>query len=49
MCIRDRYYLSDDEEALIETVSLLFPKTVAVLNVGYPIDVSFLEKYSRCV
>lgn len=44
--IKGEYYLSDDEEALIETVSLLFPKTVAVLNVGYPIDVSFLEKYS---
>lgn len=40
------YYLTDDEEAMISAVSSVFEKTVVVLNVGYPIDVKWVEKYN---
>jgi len=40
------YYLTDEEEALVQTVSNKFEKTVAILNVGYPIDVSWVKKYN---
>lgn len=39
------YYLSDDEELLIKKVTDTFKRTIVVLNVGYPIDVTFVEKY----
>ncbi len=40
------YYLTDEEEKLIADVSSVFENTVAVLNVGYPIDVKWVEKYN---
>lgn len=39
------YYLSDEEEALLARVSKFFTKTIVILNVGYPIDITFAEKY----
>lgn len=42
---KGEYYLSDEEEILIARVSEAFAKTIVVLNVGYPIDVSFAKKY----
>lgn len=43
--IKGEYYLSDEEDKLLEAVTDFFSKTVVVLNTGYPIDVSFLDKY----
>lgn len=42
---KGEYYLSDAEETLIANVAAAFPKTIVVLNTGYPIDVSFAERY----
>lgn len=42
---KGEYYLSDDEEALVKKLTETFERTVAILNVGYPIDVSWAEKY----
>lgn len=42
---KGEYYLSDEEEKLIRGVSEVFTNTIAVLNVGYPIDVTFAERY----
>ncbi len=39
------FYLTDDEEKLIEKVSKVFSQTVVIVNSGYPIDVRFAEKY----
>lgn len=39
------YYLTDDEEAMIQAVSEVFEKTVAIINTGYPIDMRWMEKY----
>lgn len=44
--IKGEYYLSDKEEVLIKKLSESFSKTVVVLNVGYPIDVRFIDKYN---
>ncbi len=43
--IKGEYYLSDEEEDLLQVLTKTFKKTVVVLNVGYPIDVSFIDKY----
>ena len=43
---KGEYYLSEAEEALIAKVTDTFAKTIVVLNVGYPIDVTFAEKYA---
>ncbi|MDY0210041.1 MAG: glycoside hydrolase family 3 C-terminal domain-containing protein [Acholeplasma sp.] len=45
------YYLSEFEEQMLEKVSNAFAKTTVVLNVGNPIDMSFLDKYqiSACL
>ncbi len=40
------YYLTDNEEKLIKDVTSVFEKTVAILNVGYPIDVKWIDKYN---
>lgn len=40
------YYLTDNEEKLIENVSNAFPKTVVLLNVGNIIDMSWVVKYN---
>lgn len=42
---KGEYYLSDQEEALLKKLSEEFAHTVVILNTGYPIDVSFVEKY----
>lgn len=39
------YYLTDDEEAMIRTVSAAFEKTVAIINTGYPIDMRWVDRY----
>lgn len=40
------YYLSADEEAMIQAVSSKFDKTIAIVNSGYPIDVRWVESYN---
>lgn len=42
---RGEYYLSDEEEQLIKTLTETFSHVIAILNVAYPMDVSFVEKY----
>ena len=44
--IKGGYYLSDDEEAMIAKVSAVFPHTVAVINTGYPIGMTWADRYS---
>ncbi len=39
------YYLTDEEENLLQTVSSAFAKTVVVLNIGNIIDFSWTGKY----
>ncbi len=40
------YYLTDAEKHLLQAVSAAFAKTVAVLNVGYPIEMGWVEEYN---
>lgn len=42
---KGEYYLSEKEELLMETLTKTFAHTIVILNVGYPIDVTFAEKY----
>lgn len=42
---KGEYYLSDEEEEMIAKISRTFAKTVVILNVGYPIDVKFAQRY----
>lgn len=42
---KGEYYLSEKEEKLLETLANEFEHTIVILNVGYPIDVSFVERY----
>lgn len=44
--IKGDYYLTDEEEALIKAVTSKFDKTIALINSGYPMDVTWLEKYN---
>lgn len=44
--IPGEYYLTESEENMIAAVSGVFEKTVAVLNVGYPIDMRWIKKYN---
>ena len=37
------YYLTDDERAMVKAVAAAFPKTVAILNTGYPIEMGWVE------
>ena len=43
---KGEYYLSDEEETLIRTTTTEFSHTVVILNIGYPIDVTFATKYA---
>lgn len=43
---KGEYYLSEKEEKLLKKLSEEFAHTVVILNVGYPIDVTFAERYS---
>ena len=42
---KGHYYLTDEERQLIENVSKHFSKTVAVLNVAYPIETGWIEEF----
>ena len=39
------YYLTDAERELIRTVSAAFPKTVAIINSGYPIELGWIQEF----
>ncbi len=39
------YYLTEEEKALLKAVTSSFPKTVVVLNVGYPIEMGWTREY----
>ena len=41
---KGEYYLSDAEDALMKILSEEFAHLMVILNVGYPIDVSFVER-----
>ncbi len=43
---KGKWYLSDEEEALLEIVSRHFDKTAVLLNVGAVMDMSWVEKYN---
>lgn len=43
---RGSYYLTKDEERLLEKVSKYFAKTAVVLDIGNIIDMSFVDKYN---
>lgn len=42
---RGEYYLTEDEERLLQTIREHFSKLIVILNVGYPISTAFAEKY----
>lgn len=42
---KGHYYLTDEERRLIADVSSAFEKTVAVLNVAYPIETGWIDDY----
>ena len=42
---KGEFYLTEDEENLIEAVSDVFAHKVLLINTGYPIDVRCIEKY----
>ncbi|WP_434751909.1 glycoside hydrolase family 3 C-terminal domain-containing protein [Paenibacillus amylolyticus] len=44
--IQGEYYLSSEEEAMISAVSSTFEQTVAIVNSGYPMDMTWVEKYN---
>ena len=43
---KGEYYLSGDEETLLATLRKEFAHVVVILNVGFPMDVSWAEKYN---
>ena len=42
--IKGQYYLTDEEMGMIKAVAGVFEKTVLILNVGYPISMSWLKE-----
>lgn len=40
------FYLTDEEDALLRALRHTFSHLVVILNVGHPIDVSFVKEYS---
>lgn len=42
---KNYYYLTDAERNLIHTVSSAFPKTVAIINSGYPIELGWIRDF----
>lgn len=42
--IPGQYYLSENEEKMVQTVTAVFEKTVLVLNTGYPIEMGWTKK-----
>ena len=43
--VKGGYYLTDDERAMIQKISTVFTKTIAILNTGYPIEMGWAEEY----
>ncbi len=39
------YYLTQEEEQLIQDLTSKYEKTVAIINSGYPMDIRFLQTY----
>ncbi|MCM1221881.1 MAG: glycoside hydrolase family 3 C-terminal domain-containing protein [Lachnospiraceae bacterium] len=39
------YYLSAEEEALLDAVSRHFKNTIVILNTGYPVSLNWMKKY----
>ena len=42
--IKGGYYLTDEERAMAKAVTAAFPKTVAIINTGYPIEMGWLDE-----
>lgn len=42
---RGDYYLTEEEDALLDRVTHTFEKTVVVLNTGYPIEMNWVKRY----
>lgn len=45
LAFKGEFYLTDEEENLIKTVSERFLHTILLLNTGYPVDVRAVDKY----
>ncbi len=43
--VKGGYYLTDEEHQMIKAVSEAFPKTLAILNTGYPIEMGWVNQY----
>lgn len=43
--VKGGYYLTDEERAMAAGVSKVFPKTVAILNTGYPIEMGWIKEF----
>ena len=44
--LKGQYYLSDEETAMIEAVCSVFEKTVAIINTGHPIDMTWTKRFA---
>ena len=42
---KGEFYLTDEEDALIRALRQTFAHVIVILNVGYPMDVRFVEEY----
>lgn len=42
--ISGQYYLSENERQMIRSVTAVFPKTVVILNTGYPIEMGWTKE-----
>ena len=43
--LKGQYYLSDEETEMIEAVCSVFENTVAIINTGYPIDMTWTKRF----
>ena len=43
--LKGQYYLSDEEIAMVEAICSVFEKTVAIINTGYPIDMTWTKRF----
>lgn len=43
--VKGNYYLTDEEVAMLQGLSINFEKVVVILNVGYPIEMGWVEEY----
>lgn len=41
----NHYYLTDEERQLLRVVSEAFPKTLVIINSGYPIELGWIREY----